>query len=233
MNCKALSVACLGLVSAVANAGDDLKIVSRWQNRWDQGVVVTYVKDDFTRSENCSGLTEAKTCRGFDGASIQKHGSPIAFYMEHLGWYLPEDGDKAGSPALLQPTPSRPAERGVIRVSVTSIDTGERQAILGYTARHVVTTETLDMSHSKCTLQELAHSYDGWYVDPPYEFAEPGATPDPALIRLRAAPSCNDQVEIERAGPAPGFALKESESCLSVNCPSKLPIHRACSTEIP
>lgn len=184
-------------VLSVTCCAEDLKIVERWRTPWDAGTQVTYVHGDLVRTEDCWGEIEAHSCGRLTGGWIRKGGKTIAVYLDHLGWFLPPEEAPIS------------AGRGVIRVSIESIDTVERKEILGYIARHVKTNEKLDVSQSKCSFDELEYAYDGWYIDPPYEAAESGIDTNPSSIRAYAVGTCNDDVMFEKKGLGVGFALSQ------------------------
>jgi len=65
-----------------------------------------------------------------------------------------------------QTAPGYASDKPTLRIEITTNDTGERKKMLGYSARHVITTTKqipLEGSHS----QPQESITDGWYVDSP------------------------------------------------------------------
>ena len=54
---------------------------------------------------------------------------------------------------------------GVVTTTVTTKDTGERKQMLGYTARHIITTMELVSSPDACSPNNTKMEIDGWYID--------------------------------------------------------------------
>ena len=62
--------------------------------------------------------------------------------------------------------PEAPARKGgVITVSRTSTDTGERQEMFGYKARHIKTSMVMESSPDACNQSHMKMETDGWYAD--------------------------------------------------------------------
>ena len=62
-----------------------------------------------------------------------------------------------------QPSPT--TKGGVVTSIVTTKDTGERKQILGYTARHIITTMETESSPEACSPMKSKMQIDGWYID--------------------------------------------------------------------
>jgi hypothetical protein len=204
-----LAFVCIAVPSVYA--GDDLKIQSHWWTSTDVGSTVTYVKGDLIRVDDCWG--EYDSCvQPRDGSLTQCGG--WSFIRLKGRYYDPSDGD---SDATTSSTSANSQQKpgttdGLIRVVLESVDTGERKQMFGYTARHIVTTTTLDVGQASCPAHQPSNRSDGWYIDPPYKNKCSDADE-----REQSSPNfddisdCGDKVVIERKGPALGFALTEQE----------------------
>ncbi len=65
--------------------------------------------------------------------------------------------------------PSGPAEPvrsgGVVTYTTTSIDTGERKEMFGFTARHIKSSTVTESSPDACNPMKQKIERDGWYID--------------------------------------------------------------------
>lgn len=199
-------VAFMCLLGPPARAGDDLKIDSHWSTSWDRGSTTTYVKGDFLRVNSCWG--GHGTCVNPQEGSISHCGEWSVLRMKRRFYETTGDERPASNPASEEN--ANPAH-GVVRVTLESVVTGERNAMFGYTARHIVTTATFDLSKSTCGVNETAHKYDGWYIDPPYTNKCSEGETDPAEMDFRDISDCGDKVIIVRKGPKLGYGVKETE----------------------
>jgi hypothetical protein len=131
--------------------------------------------------------------------------------MRLMGTYYDTAGDSlAPTSSSAKPQEKPKTAHGLVRVVVESVDTGERKQMLGYTARHIVTTTTLDVTQASCSAHQPSNRSDGWYIDPPYKNkcteADERERFNPNFDDISA---CGDRVVVERKGPTLGFALSE------------------------
>jgi hypothetical protein len=61
--------------------------------------------------------------------------------------------------------PAPPRKGGVITISRTSTDTGERQDMFGFKARHIKSSMTMESSPDACNQSHMKMEVDGWYAD--------------------------------------------------------------------
>jgi hypothetical protein len=131
-------------------------------------------------------------------------------------WITPMEVDSSTSTATpaepSAPAPSTPARAGgTVTYVTTSIDTGERREMFGFTARHVKTSTTIQSSPDACNPVNQRTEMDGWYIDLSVAFncnlGGPGAT----SARVPAAGGCRDQTKFRRAGNGKvGYPLVET-----------------------
>jgi hypothetical protein len=62
-----------------------------------------------------------------------------------------------------EPTPAR--KGGVVTITRTSTDTGERQDMFGYKARHIKSVMMMESSPDACNQSHMKMEMDGWYAD--------------------------------------------------------------------
>ncbi len=99
---------------------------------------------------------------------------------------------------------------GVVTYTTTSIDTGERKEMFGFTARHVKTTTTMQSSPDACTPVNQKIERDGWYID--FSF---GMTCDLNRSQMMGSPAapggCQDRYQFKQVGTGrDGYPLIET-----------------------
>ncbi|HVF23535.1 MAG TPA: hypothetical protein VM941_10680 [Pyrinomonadaceae bacterium] len=113
------------------------------------------------------------------------------------------EGD--GGPAPRATTPAQPpAQRrgGVVEVTSTITDTGERKEMFGFTARHIKTSIVKKASPDACDKDQKIET-DGWYIDFQYAFECPSERPKPDPMPVRPQrPDCKDEVRTKTIGTA-------------------------------
>ena len=109
------------------------------------------------------------------------------------------------------PTPTTPSRTGGTVTYVTStVDTGERREMFGFTARHVKSSTSIQSSPDACNPNSYRTELDGWYIDLSVDFncnlGGPAAT-----YSRPAAGGCRDQVKFRREGTGKiGYPLIET-----------------------
>jgi hypothetical protein len=121
-----------------------------------------------------------------------------------------EDSTPSTTPAPA-PAPTTPARTGgTITYVTTSIDTGERREMFGFTARHVKSSTTIQSSPDACNPVNMRTELDGWYIDLSVAFNCNLAGAAAAPNRMPAAGGCRDQTRFRREGNGKlGFPLIE------------------------
>jgi hypothetical protein len=98
---------------------------------------------------------------------------------------------------------------GTLTFNVNSVDTGERQKILGLNARHIKVTMNAESSPDACSKASLHTETDGWYADIAPAFSCSMGRMQPPSAGGRSG--CQDTVRFKRAGVAsPGYPLKQT-----------------------
>jgi hypothetical protein len=99
---------------------------------------------------------------------------------------------------------------GTITFNVNTVDTGDRQKMLGLTARHIKSTMNAESSADACSKTSLHSESDGWYADiAPAFHCSMGMMPPPSGAGGRSA--CQDTVRFKHTGGGfPGYPLKQT-----------------------
>lgn len=154
----ALSIACVLTVTGIAGA--DTKIKSRQTSGGQTYENTSYIKGKRQRSEASGG--QMITIQQCDlRRNIQLMPAAKVYTI------TPYDDNTPGSNTTTH-TPAQPGtvtKGGVVTSTVVTKDTGERKQMFGYTARHIITTMTMQSSPDACSQNNTKMEIDGWYID--------------------------------------------------------------------
>ena len=115
------------------------------------------------------------------------------------------DGDGGGSSAPA--AQNQPQRGGLVNVTHTITDTGERKQMFGFTARHIKTSIEKKASPDACDKDQKIET-DGWYIDFQYSFECPGEQQKYQPTQVRPQPGCKDEIRTKTIGTAKlGFPL--------------------------
>jgi hypothetical protein len=121
---------------------------------------------------------------------------------------LDENGQPDASGPSEAPQGAQPTRRGaVVTVTASVVDTGERQQMFGYTARHIKSKNVTDAPPGACDPGHTESETDGWYIDLPVTFGcDVERAPAPPR---RARPGCQDRYVTKVTGTGKlGFPVK-------------------------
>jgi hypothetical protein len=123
---------------------------------------------------------------------------------------MPLGGDSASESSAAPVAGGASRKGGTITFNVNTVDTGERQKMLGLTARHIKSTMNAESSADACSKTSLHTESDGWYADiAPALSCSMGTMPPPSGAGGRSA--CQDTVRFKRTGGGfPGYPLKQT-----------------------
>ena len=111
-------------------------------------------------------------------------------------YLLIADGAASTPPAVAPPaTPQQ--KPGIVTVTTTITDTGERKPMFGLEARHVKTVIDRQATPMACDPSKQHVETDGWYVDLPAALQPPQEAPAPL-----PADSCVDEIKATQNGDA-------------------------------
>jgi hypothetical protein len=155
----ALTIACLITLTGIASA--DTKVKTRQTSGGQTYENTSYIKGKRQRSEANNGqmiIVQQCDLR----RNIQIIPQAQAYIIQPYDSAANTSSTTAGSPGS-QPTAT--TKGGVISSVVTTKDTGERKQMLGYTARHIITTMETESSPEACSQMKSKMQIDGWYID--------------------------------------------------------------------
>jgi hypothetical protein len=111
----------------------------------------------------------------------------------------------------LKPLPVQepPATRGgEVKVTIDSVDTGERKQVGGFTARHVRSITRIEAGQRACQPSSVTQ-VDGWYID--LRTIRAPAHPGAVGVLVAGQAGCRDRVHIRHLGTAPaGYPVEQT-----------------------
>ena len=121
----------------------------------------------------------------------------------------PMESGNSSSPATTNPMPSAGPTRqgGVVTYNTSTIDTGERKEMFGFTARHVKTSTVIQSSPEACSQVNQKMEVDGWYIDLNVGFECQQNKPPAVASRMPAKGGCQDQTRFQREGTGKQVSL--------------------------
>ena len=207
----ALSIGCLMTMAAIASA--DTKVTSRQTSGGQTYESTSYIKGKRQRSETNNGqMVTVQQC------DLRRN---ITIMPEAKAYMIQPYDQPATSTAPTSPgTPSQPGavkKGGVVTSTVTTRDTGERKQILGYPARHIITTIIMDSTPDACSTVKTKMEIDGWYIDAAFALDCDSAR---AYMghRPTASGGCQDRYETKTIGAArKGYPVWEKTTMFGPN----------------
>jgi hypothetical protein len=115
--------------------------------------------------------------------------------------------------------PPPPKKGGVLTITRNSTDTGERQEMFGYKARHIKSSMSVESSPDACSQSHMKMEVDGWYADLTPGFSCGGDESYRAMACNaggRESAGCTDRVVMKGGGGGNlGFPMKQSTTIIS------------------
>src|SRR5687768_4176526 len=100
-----------------------------------------------------------------------------------------------------------PTRGGLVNITNTITDTGERKEMFGFTARRIKTSLVKTASPEACDKDQKVET-DGWYIDFQYAFECPSQTQKHQTYVRPQQPGCKDEIRSKTIGSAKlGFPL--------------------------
>ena len=104
-----------------------------------------------------------------------------------------------------------PRAGGVVTITRTSTDTGERQEMFGYKARHIKSTMVMQSSPDACNQSDMRMEIDGWYADVSAAFSCGEESYRSMACGGQSEPGCHDRIVMKGGGgAAQGYPLKQT-----------------------
>lgn len=171
---------------------------------------VTMIKGPRERSETRMG-------QGFDTINITQCDKKRTIQIsETARKYLitPMVVDTSTTPQTAPTAPQSTAptrKGGTVTYITSSVDTGERREMFGFTARHIKSSMTIQTSPDACNPINYRTETDGWYIDLNVGFDCNLDGRPPAMPNVRPGGGCVDQTVFRREGNArTGYPLIET-----------------------
>ena len=190
---------------------NDVKIRQRISTGGGQGMETTlYVKGQRMRNEmagNSMGFTTILQCDLKRTLTINER-TKTYMVSSTDGTTPGAAGDGAPAVPSTQPTTTETPKRGgVVNITNTITDTGERKQMFGFTARRIKTSIEKKASPDACDKDQKIET-DGWYIDFQYAFTCPSQTEKQQTAPVYTRPDCKDEVRTRTVGTAKlGFPL--------------------------
>ena len=198
---KALILCCAVLLAAVAPATESADVKTR-KTMAMEGMgagagmeIVEYVKGKRMRTETrMGGNVVAVSLQQCDlGRMVQINDATRKYFV------MPFSGAEA-APAASAPA-AKPRKGGVVNVTTTIVDTGERKQVHGMTARHIKTTMVYEPGPGACTQTKATIETDGWYVDIDGYGDGCGASASAGMSGM-GGDGCQDEIRTKTIGTA-------------------------------
>ncbi|MFZ0705173.1 MAG: hypothetical protein WAM71_06185 [Candidatus Korobacteraceae bacterium] len=113
--------------------------------------------------------------------------------------------------------PAEPTRAGgVVTITRTSTDTGERQEMFGYKARHIKSTMMMTSTPDACNQSNMKMEMDGWYADIAGFSCGDESYRSMACGGGGEKPGCRDRIVMKGGGGAPlGYPLKQTMNMIT------------------
>ncbi|HEU4431925.1 MAG TPA: hypothetical protein VFR51_00925 [Pyrinomonadaceae bacterium] len=196
---------------------NDVKIRQRMTTGGATGVeTLLYIKGQRMRSEmpGAMGFTTIMQCDLKRTLTInEKNKTYLIVSTDGTGTpgsVSTGEGDGGGVPPNAQPqttTTQQQPRGGIVNITNTITDTGERKQMFGFTARHIKTSMVKTASPEACDKDAKVET-DGWYIDFQYSFDCSTNTQKYQPPTRPPQPGCKDEVHSKTIGTAKlGFPL--------------------------
>ncbi len=170
-----------------------------------------YVKGQRMRSEmpGRMGFTSIMQCDLKRTVTInEKTKTYLIASTDGSGGVSTGEGDGGGAPVT--PSAQQPQAQprgGLVNITNTITDTGERKEMFGFTARRIKTSLVKTASPEACDKDQKIET-DGWYIDFQYAFECPTQTQKHQSYVRPQRPGCKDEIRAKTIGSAKlGFPL--------------------------
>ena len=142
-----------------------------------------------------------------------------------------EETAEEAAPELPPPPAAKPAAKGAktaakpppaprggtVTYTNTTTDSGERQQMFGFSARHVKSSMRSEPSPDACAKDKFSMETDGWYANVSYGLScQTAAARASARTAAPQKPECQDKIHFRRSGAGQlGYPLKETRTMAS------------------
>lgn len=207
-----IALAIVFLVTITGIAGADTKVKSRQTSGGQTYENTSYIKGKRQRTEMNNGqMVVVQQCDLRRNLQIMPQAK--AYIVQ------PYDDASAASPAArTTPQPAGATKKGgVVTSTVTTRDTGERKQMLGYTARHIITTMAMESSPNACSQTKTKMEIDGWYIDAAFALDCDSGLANKSY-RPQQSGGCQDEYVTKQIGAAKrGYPVWEKTTMFDAN----------------
>ena len=164
---------------------------------------VMYLKGSRMRNEMATTGMSMSTIRQCDqNRTITINDKARRYFITADGADTAGVGDGGAAPAMTGVTtsPTEPRRGGVITLTNTVTDTGERKEMFGFTARRVKTSTIKESSPDACDKGNHKIETDGWYIDYAFEFYCPKDRKKVETPGISTRPDCQDEIRTKSTG---------------------------------
>ncbi len=207
------------LVCFSALASADLKIKTRTTVMGHTTESTVYIKGARERNETSFGS------HGAGVSIIQCDQKRLITVSGNQCVVMPMGGGESACPAanmqamaraMAGAEPTAPSKGGVVTITRTSTDTGERQDIFGYKARHIRSSVIMESSPDACNQSHTKMEMDGWYADLSAGFSCADDSYKAMACGEGVRRGCSDRIVMKGGGGAPlGYPLKQTTTMTS------------------
>jgi hypothetical protein len=99
---------------------------------------------------------------------------------------------------------------GVVTISRSSTDTGERQEMFGYKARHIKSSMMMESTPDACNQSNMKIEIDGWYADLANFSCGEESYRSMACGGMGGKRGCSDRIVMKGSGTPLGYPLKQT-----------------------
>jgi hypothetical protein len=156
------------IVLAIAMTGSafaDVKIKTKQTSSGQTSENTTYIKGKRQRSEMGNGMLVSITQCDL-GRDLQLAPQTKSYTVSY---YTDANGNPTGP--VTQGASAPVTKGGIVTVTTTIKDTGERKQMFGYTARHIIQTMEMESSADACFPQKNKMEMDMWVIDAEFGLA--------------------------------------------------------------
>ena len=200
----------------------DIKI--KYRSSMSSGRSPEQATESVTMIKGARERSEMRMGQGFDTITITQCDKKQTIQIsettkKYLITPMVVDTSTSPAPAANAPQPSTPARKGgTVTYITSSVDTGERREMFGFTARHVKSSMTIQSSPDACNPVNQRTETDGWYIDFNVAFDCNLDRRPPVMPNLMRPGGCVDQPVFRRTGNAKtGYPLIETMTMYGEN----------------
>jgi hypothetical protein len=204
-------------VESPQKTGNDFKITEKttMSGQTYQNTIMIKGARERRESHLGAGMTMVNITQCDLRRTIQVNDRGRMYMITPIEAYESESNDRAVATSA---GASEAQRGGLVTYNTTVTDTGERKEMFGFTARHLKSTMSTELSPDACTEQKMRIDRDGWYIDLNYEFSCGFDGPAPQMGMRTPHGGCQDRIRFKRSGRGKlGYAVQETTTMYGPN----------------